>query len=176
MILALSHKLAMKLALATCLITSEPASIDLVLITISDVGTKFSLSKPRKSQYSGGLKVMSSKWYQDRPLLCPVNCLATEVAITQFACIIKQEPIITATLERWIKTCTSEAGINVDVFSANSTRGVGASTALSVGTPLETILKTAGWSSESTFHRFYHRTPGQQMGNLADRNFFDVLE
>lgn len=63
------------------------------------------------------------------------------------------------TLSRWIKDTLSDSGIDVNIFSAHSTRHAATSAAHNLGISLEQIRKTAGWSgSSNTFYRFYNRT------------------
>ena len=66
-------------------------------------------------------------------------------------------PVSTDTIARWIKVLLTEAGINITVFSAHSTRAASASAAHSKGISIDKILATAGWSTESTFCRFYRK-------------------
>ena len=66
-------------------------------------------------------------------------------------------PVSTDTIARWIKVVLTEAGINTAVFSAHSTRAASTSAAYNKGISTDKILAAAGWSSESTFSRFYRR-------------------
>lgn len=65
--------------------------------------------------------------------------------------------ITTSTISRWIKTVLKMAGIDISVFTPHSTRSAAMSAASRSNVPLATILKTAGWSSESTFAKFYNK-------------------
>lgn len=51
----------------------------------------------------------------------------------------------------------AKAGIDTSVYKAHSTRAAVTSTAKGKQVPMDTILSTAGWSSESTFARFYDK-------------------
>lgn len=59
------------------------------------------------------------------------------------------------TLSRWLKTVLDLAGIDLNRFSAHSTRTASTSAAFSRDVPLDTILTTAGWSRQKTFSKFY---------------------
>ena len=60
------------------------------------------------------------------------------------------------TLAKWIKRTLLLAGIDMNVFCPHSTRS--ASTSAAVGrVPIETILRTAGWTKDCTFRKFYKR-------------------
>ena len=61
------------------------------------------------------------------------------------------------TVKRWIKVIMDNAGIDTSKFRAYSTRSASTSKAVAVSTPIECILKTAGWSRQSTFAKFYHK-------------------
>lgn len=60
------------------------------------------------------------------------------------------------TISHLIKAILSESGLDPS-FSAHSIRGASASCALSKGVPVDSILKTGSWGSESTLTRFYRR-------------------
>ena len=65
--------------------------------------------------------------------------------------------VATATIGRWLKTGLSQAGIDISVYQAHSTRS--ASTSKAAGTvPVDMLMKLAGWSNESTFRKFYDKS------------------
>ena len=59
------------------------------------------------------------------------------------------------TMARWIKTVLQWSGIDMDLFKPNSTRHTSSTAAFSASVPLDEILKKTGWSSATTFKRFY---------------------
>ena len=61
------------------------------------------------------------------------------------------------TIGRWVKTVLLSAGIDTKKFKPHSTRAAAVSAASNASVPLDEILKTAGWSSESTFGKFYNK-------------------
>lgn len=64
----------------------------------------------------------------------------------------------TQTLARWIKTTLARGGIDIERFSAHSTRHASTSAACRKGITLDVIRQTAGWSEDSNvFMRFYNR-------------------
>ena len=67
------------------------------------------------------------------------------------------KPIGKQTLSRWLKELLKNAGIDTSVFTGNSTRMASVSKANAMGVGLDTILKTAGWTSSSNFRKFYSR-------------------
>ena len=61
------------------------------------------------------------------------------------------------TVSKWVKRTLRHAGVNVAIFGSHSTRSASTSAACLNHVPLSTILKTAGWSNDSTFRRFYNK-------------------
>ena len=163
---SLSLKTATLLALACFLRVSELASIDYASLELRRDAVSFNLSRPRKAQRSGSLRAFVVKRYPD-PRCCPFVALRDYVDRTSplrdqqsllFVGLHKPHPVVTrSTLSRWIKTYLKSAGINTEVFSAHSTRGAAASKAVAEGTPIDALLRSADWSRESTFRKFYHR-------------------
>ena len=50
-----------------------------------------------------------------------------------------------------------DAGIDTMVFKPHSTRGASTSAAKPLNVPIQVIMNTAGWCSDSTFAKFYDR-------------------
>ena len=61
-----------------------------------------------------------------------------------------------STISNWIKQGLKLSGINLSIFTPHSTRGA-ATSAVVNKVPIDTIIKTAGWSKECTFRKFYKR-------------------
>ena len=61
------------------------------------------------------------------------------------------------TVSRWIKTTLVAAGIDTSKYSAHSTRSASTSAAKEHSNSITTIMKSAGWSQESTFSKFYSK-------------------
>ena len=64
--------------------------------------------------------------------------------------------VTSSTIGRWIKLLLQQVGINTQTFSAHSTRSALVSKAV-VSASADAILKAAGWSSESTFRKYYKK-------------------
>lgn len=71
------------------------------------------------------------------------------------------------TMSRWVSETLRDAGVDTAHFSTHSTRAASTSKAKQAGLPLETILKKAGWSGESTFRSYYDRPITKQLTNLV---------
>ena len=67
------------------------------------------------------------------------------------------KPVSRDTIKRWMRTVMKNSGIDTNQFTAYSTRAAAVSKAAETSIPMECILKTAGWSRESTFAKFYHK-------------------
>ena len=59
------------------------------------------------------------------------------------------------TLSRWLKTTLRNAGVDMSMFNTHSTRSASTSAAMAANIPIQTIIKTAGWSKDCTFRKFY---------------------
>ncbi|XP_023316550.1 uncharacterized protein LOC106658044 [Trichogramma pretiosum] len=69
----------------------------------------------------------------------------------------KKKAVCKQSLSNWVRKVLTLAGID-SVFTAHSTRHSSNSAAKRLGTSIDTICKTAGWSkSSATFARFYNR-------------------
>ena len=65
--------------------------------------------------------------------------------------------VSTDTISRWLKTTLHEAGIDTSKYSAHSTRSASTSAAKMNSVSVDTIMKSAGWTQESTFAKYYHK-------------------
>ena len=172
----LSLKTVLLLALASFMRVSEIAVINLSSVHFDDDQLLFSISRPRKSQSSGPLHVFRLKVFKADCAICPVACVRTYIERTTAlrACdaaslFISLNPphkaVGKSTIARWIKASLKDSGVDVNVFTAHSTRGAAASKAFESGVPCEAILAAADWRRQSTFHRFYQKRvqPAEEM-------------
>lgn len=67
------------------------------------------------------------------------------------------KPVSTETIGRWLKEVLNKAGIDINKFSAHSTRSASVSAAKTMNISVKTILDTAGWASSEAFAKFYDR-------------------
>ena len=75
-----------------------------------------------------------------------------------FLAVVKpHKPVSPSTLARWLKTLLEKAGIDTGIFKAHSGQGAAASAAANAGVTTSDILRTADWSSESVFTKFYYK-------------------
>jgi site-specific recombinase XerD len=71
----------------------------------------------------------------------------------------------TKTLQVWVQNLLRDAGV---ITSAGSCRAATTSFAFAAGVPLEKILKSAGWATESTFFQHYRRDVDPSGVNLTE--------
>lgn len=106
---------------------------------------------------------LNFKKYHDQDL-CIVHCLkllldrrppttATKLFVSSRK---PYQPVTANTIARWVKLMMSRAGVDIDVFSAHSSRGASSSTAVNC-MDIDSVLKLADWSSSNTFNNFYHK-------------------
>ena len=64
-------------------------------------------------------------------------------------------PVTSQRLSHWLKEMLQKAGVDTAVFKAHSVRGASSTAASEKGASMEDILRTADWSTDSTFRRFF---------------------
>lgn len=175
----ISKKLSILLALCTSHRVQTFSLIKTTNITRSASGIKITIpdmiktSAPNRDQ-----PVLFLPYFVDNPSICPARTLDDYLNVTiglrpegtDSLLLTYKKPYKKAssqTISRWIKQTLEESGVNVTIFSAHSTRHASTSAAASAGVCIDTIRKTAGWSTSSmTFARFYNR-PVTDEGNFA---------
>ena len=128
----------------------------------------FKIVQPIKQSRPGKpLPIVELKAYSPDKRLCVYTCLETYIERTAtlreqttqlFISYTKPySPISRSTISRWAKATMLAAGIDTKVFKAHSIRAASASAAYARATPLDCILKTAGWQKSDTFSKFYKK-------------------
>ena len=169
---ALSKKLALLMALTDASRTSELQALDLRFRRFRPEGVYFTLAALTKKRKVGApaKELFFGAFPQDHTL-CVVQCLRQYEKVTKdirpkdraesnplFLSYIKpHRPVTSQRIAHWIKDLLGEAGVDTDTFKAHSVRGASTTAALAKGVSLQDILRTADWSAESTFQRFYYR-------------------
>ena len=104
--------------------------------------------------------------YSDDPTLCIVTCIKHYVNRTQ---LLRQpgddgflisfnkphKSVSKDTIARWIKWVLNNAGIDITIYGAHSTRAASSSAVHRSGVPITDIMKSAGWSNDKTFAKCY---------------------
>ena len=73
------------------------------------------------------------------------------------SCVAPYKGVSKDTISRWIRTIMTASGINTSFFKPRSVKLASVSTVSDNGLPLATIIRTAGWSNQCTFQKFYYR-------------------
>lgn len=124
------------------------------------IAERLKVSKPGKSLE---VKFMS---LPEEPSLCTMSTLAEYILRTEklrsstklFISFIRpHKQVATTTVGRWIKSVLSSAGIDTSVFKENSVRCASATNAYIKGVPVAEILRTADWTNERIFRKYYLR-------------------
>ena len=162
---ALSQKLAMLLLLSTgqrcqtllCLDTRNiELNISHVKIRIGDL-----LKQSKPASHLGEIYIQSF----DNRNLCVVSCLYSYInrtasyrkhSVLFLSSIKPYKPASRATLSNWIREVLGNSGIDLNCFKPHSTRSA-ATSAAALKVPVDTIIKTAGWTSDCTFRKHYKR-------------------
>ena len=112
--------------------------------------------------------------------LCVYEALSQYISMTQslrkssqlFVSYIRPyDKVSSTTIGRWLQAVLAQAGIDIDIYKAHSTRSASTTKAAKV-IPINMLLDLAGWSQESTFRQFYDKPVAvtNQMGSsVLDR-------
>ena len=108
--------------------------------------------------------------YNNDPNICVLRCLKHYIKRTKhlrassqlfISSLAPHGGVSKETISRWIKLILKKAGIDTSVFKAHSTRAAASSAAFNY-VDINSILKTASWTRESTFSKFYCKQPSSQ--------------
>ena len=148
--------------------TLSALSIDFMNSTAT--GTQFVVNSLLKSSIPGKSSlIVSFPAFPENGKLCAHSTLLYYVARTAsirqslnssqvFVSYGKPYKVVSsATLARWLKVVLSLAGIDTSIFKGHSFRGASTSKVVSLGVPLDVILKAADWKNAGTFAKFYQR-------------------
>lgn len=167
------QKLTFKITTLLALITAHRAQT-LSKIKISNIltnSTQVNIKIPdlvKTSRPGANQPLLVIPFFEERREICPGRTLISYINATKdlrkncdylFISFRKpHNPVSSQTLSRWVKTTLGQSGVDLNMFSAHSTRHASTSAASKLGVSLDIIRKTAGWSdSSNTFARFYNR-------------------
>ncbi|CAG9137876.1 unnamed protein product [Plutella xylostella] len=164
-----SKKTVTLLVLATGHRAQTICAIDIDLIKIESNVVHIKVAKLVKTSAPNRLQpFIRLPFFNDRPFICPARAVIDYLNMTKsirkdcknlfLSYREPYKPVTVSTISRWIKTVLQESGIDINTFSAHSTRHASTSTALKRGVSIDEIRRTAGWTdSSSCFARFYNR-------------------
>ena len=166
----LTKKVTILLALCTSRRVQTFSLIRVQNINRCPIGIKINITDMIKTSAANREQpVLYLPYFVENPRICPAKTLDDYLEVTSalrpegtdsLLLTVKRphKKASSQTISRWIKQTLAESGVDVTVFSAHSTRHASTSAAASAGVCIDTIRKTAGWSSSSqTFARFYNR-------------------
>ena len=131
---------------------------------VHDNHVLFRFPKGLKTSRYGHSYILKLDHYSDKRL-CAFHTLLHYIEKTKsvfssqnvLVSFVTYKSVTTSTIARWLKCVLSASGIDTDKFKAHSFRGAATSAAFDKGCSLDTILKTADWSSDKNFKKFYPR-------------------
>ena len=160
----------MLMALTSAGRSSDIHGLDLKFRKFTPQGVEFTIAKLTKTRKSGPPKQILFPAFQSYRVLCPIACLRHYEKITGelrdtgmntnplfIAHCKPHKPVTSSTIARWLKEIMKEAGLDTSIFKAHSCRGAAVSAAKDHGVAVADIMKTADWSREITFTRYYYR-------------------
>ena len=166
----LTLKTAVLVALVSAQRSQTLSSLSTDFMDSTATGTQFVVNSLLKSSSPGKSSlILSLSAFLENEKLCAHSTLLHYVARTAsirqslnssqvFVSYGKSYKVISsATLARWLKAILSLAGIDTSIFKGHSFRGPSTSKAVSLGVPLDVILKVADWKNAGTFANFYQR-------------------
>lgn len=165
----LSHKLITLLALVTGHRIQTLSLIKVDNLILSDSKVVILIPDKIKTTRRGACQPsLELPFFEQNKKICPASTLIHYLDITKtkrgsiralFLSLNKEKckAVGKQTLSNWVKSVLSVAGVDTRIFTAHSTRHASNSAAKRLGLNVEVILKTANWSSESTFASFYDR-------------------
>ncbi|XP_072945846.1 uncharacterized protein [Epargyreus clarus] len=163
----ISKKLATLLALTTAHRVQTLSKINISNIDLFTSEIRIKIPDLLKTSRPGFIQPeLILPYFLEKPEICPVNTLICYLNITKdlrksdILFISFKKPyksVGSQTISRWIKSTLCTCGIDVNIFTAHSTRHASTSKAHKIGVNLDLIRKTAGWNNYKTFGKFYNR-------------------
>ena len=150
---------------------------------VDNGSVKVVITDPIKTSQPGKPQpVVTLSPYSEDKALCVIRTLSVYIKRTKayryektklfLSYVPPFKEVCTATISRWLKEALSNAGIDTSVFKAHSVRAASTSAAADGGVPIDTILRTAGWTNAGTFAKFYHRSTHSHSDSGRDENAF----
>lgn len=176
----LTKKVVTILALTTGHRVQTLSLINIKNIKVMNDGIQIYIPDIIKTSKTGSLQpLLHLKTFENRIEICPVTAVKCYINRTKplrrgtdKLLLTWKKPhncASTQTISRWIKTTLHESGIDVNTFTAHSTRHARTSAAKRSGISIDQIQRTAGWSQNSaTFARHYNRPVIQEPTVFSD--------
>lgn len=167
-LLKLSQKLLMLLALLSGQRGQTLHLIDIRNIHLQDSCVKIVIGDLLKtSDNKKHLGEINLSRYDEDTDLCVMNALTHYLQRTEHLRALETKLFITTqrphkpvsrdTIGRWLKSVMKQAGIDVSIFKPHSMRAASTNAAYAMRIPVDTIIRTVGWSKDSVFRKFYKK-------------------
>lgn len=167
-LLKLSLKLLMLLALLSGQRGQTLHLIDIRNIHLQDSCVKIVIGDLLKtSDNKKHLGEINLSRYDEDTDLCVVNALTHYLQRTEHLRALETKLFITTqrphkpvsrdTIGRWLKSVIKQVGTDVSIFKPHSARAASTSAAYAMRIPVDTIIRTVGWSKDSVFRKFYKK-------------------
>ena len=164
----LTFKLVMLIALLTGQRCQTMHALTVANTTVTDSCVKFRVnSLLKQSRLNYHLHELKIKAYAPDRRRCIVTVIReylkrTENIRTSDNLLISYvkpfKAVSRDTISRWVKTVLGLSGVDTTIFTAHSTRAAATTSAKGLHVPLNTIMRTAGWSNSNTFAKYYDKT------------------
>jgi integrase len=163
--------LSMKLAVLLLLVTGQRGQVIVALniehMDLSRTEAIFDLDKLTKSNRLGDpLSTVGLDAFPECDKLCVLRTLKAYLRATVelrsstqlLVSFVRPHAAISRdTLARWTLAVLKKAGVDTDRYGSHSTRGALVSSARKLGVSVKALLNHAGWKSEVSFARHYHK-------------------
>ena len=159
--------LTMLLALVTAQQTQTLSKLDTSCMQETTTGITFTIQDTLKTTWPGKqLALIEIRTFAADSRLCPVtyikHCITKKHSLRSNPRLLisytkLHKPVTNSTVARWIRSMLQDAGIDVSIFSAHSSRTASTSYSANAQLPLADILKAGGWSNARTFTEHYNK-------------------
>ena len=164
----LTLKVTMLIALCTAARSQTLRLLSLSNMTVTDDGFMFGFDELLKQSRPGYVTPdVNLRSYTIDKQLCVCIALTEYLSRTRplrgderqllISFVKPYRSVSTSTISRWLKLVMKYSGVDVDQFKPHSVRAATTSKAKANLVPIDHILDTAGWSSKSTFAKFYDK-------------------
>ena len=177
----LTMNLTMLLALVTAQRTQTLSKLDTSCMQETTTGIIFTIRDTLKTTRPGKhLAPIEIRSFAPDSRLCPVTYIKHYITITHsrrsdsrllISYTKPHKSVTNSTVARWIRSTLQDAGIDVSVFSAHSSRTASSSYSATAQLPLADILKAGGWSNARTFAEHYNKPISGNLGQTLLNHF-----
>ena len=178
----LLKELTLKLTMLLCLTTGQRGQTihKFDINDIQDLDDRYRISvheKLKQTKLGRHLEPIELLAFPENKELCVVQHLREYIHLTDplrkdhsqllLSYVKPFKPVARDTVSRWVKQVLQSAGIDITKYSAHSCRAASTSNVKVKGLNIAEIIKCAGWSTASTFARFYDKPVSNTSANLG---------